>query len=124
VDLRIFTSPAGATYDDQLRVARAAEDAGYDAFSARRDAAELVRSVAQTVYVGRDDAEMTRRAAALGQEVADLNPFDLAGTVGQVVDQLGSWQSIGVTRFYLQLLDLSDIDQVELIAAEVAPQLT
>ncbi|MDF3048676.1 MAG: class F420-dependent oxidoreductase [Pseudonocardia sp.] len=88
-----------------------------------RDPAELVRSVAQTVYVGRDDAEVTRRAAALGQEVADLNPFDLAGTVGQVVDQLGSWQSIGVTRFYLQLLDLSDIDQVELIAAEVAPQL-
>ena len=64
-----------------------------------------------------------RRAAALGQEVAELNALDLAGTVGQVVDQLGSWQSIGVTRFYLQLLDLSDIDQVELIAAEVAPQL-
>jgi hypothetical protein len=28
-----------------------------------------------------------------------------------------------VTRFSLQLLDLSDVDQVELIAAEVAPQL-
>jgi F420-dependent oxidoreductase-like protein len=91
--------------------------------AAGRDAGELVRSVAQTVYVGRDHAEVARRAAALGQEVAALNPFDLAGTVDQVVDQLGSWQSIGVTRFYLQLLDLSDIDQVELIAAEVAPQL-
>ena len=55
--------------------------------------------------------------------MSELNPFDLAGSVAQVVDQLGSWQSIGLTRFYLQLLDLSDIDQVELIAAEVAPQL-
>ena len=33
MDLRIFTEPQqGATYDDQLRVARAAEDAGFDAF--------------------------------------------------------------------------------------------
>jgi alkanesulfonate monooxygenase SsuD/methylene tetrahydromethanopterin reductase-like flavin-dependent oxidoreductase (luciferase family) len=33
VDFRIFTEPQqGTTYQDQLRVARAAEDAGYDAF--------------------------------------------------------------------------------------------
>jgi F420-dependent oxidoreductase-like protein len=33
VDLRIFTEPQqGATYDDQLAVARATEDAGFDAF--------------------------------------------------------------------------------------------
>ena len=33
MDLRIFTEPQqGASYDDLLRVARAAEDAGYDAF--------------------------------------------------------------------------------------------
>src|SRR3712207_9406883 len=33
MDLRIFTEPQqGASYDDLLRVARTAEDAGYDAF--------------------------------------------------------------------------------------------
>ena len=33
MDLRIFIEPQhGATYDDQLRVARAAEDAGFDGF--------------------------------------------------------------------------------------------
>jgi alkanesulfonate monooxygenase SsuD/methylene tetrahydromethanopterin reductase-like flavin-dependent oxidoreductase (luciferase family) len=33
VDLRIFTEPQqGASYDDQLAVARAAEDAGFDGF--------------------------------------------------------------------------------------------
>ncbi len=33
VDLRIFTEPQlGASYDDLLRVARAAEELGFDAF--------------------------------------------------------------------------------------------
>ncbi len=33
MDLRIFIEPQqGASYDDQLRVAQAAEAAGYDAF--------------------------------------------------------------------------------------------
>jgi alkanesulfonate monooxygenase len=89
-----------------------------------RDPKEQVRSVAQTVYVGRDDAEVARRTAALGKSIDDLNPFDLAGTVAQVVDQLGTWRErTGISRFYLQVLDLADLDQVELIAAEVAPQL-
>jgi alkanesulfonate monooxygenase len=89
-----------------------------------RDPKEQVRSVAQTVYVGRDDAEVARRTAALGKSIDDLNPFDLAGTVAQVVDQLGTWRErTGISRFYLQVLDLADLDQVELIAAKVAPQL-
>jgi alkanesulfonate monooxygenase len=92
--------------------------------AAGRAPKEQVRSVAQTISVGRDDDEVARRAAALGKTVDDLNPFDLAGTVSSVVDQLGTWRErTGISRFYLQLLDLSDLDQVELIAAEVAPQL-
>ena len=47
----------------------------------------------------------------------------LAGTVAEVVDRLGQWRSRPGHRLYLQLLDLADLDQVELIAAEVAPQL-
>ena len=87
-----------------------------------RDPAELVRSVAQTVWVGRDDAEVARRAEAIGR--TEPGPNDVCGTVAQVVDQLGTWrEKTGTTRFYLQLLDLSDLDHVELIAAEVAPQL-
>jgi F420-dependent oxidoreductase-like protein len=89
-----------------------------------RDPAGLVRSVAQTVFVGRDDAEVARRAAAAGRAVGDLEPFTLAGTVGSVVDQLGTWRErTGATRFYLQVLDLADLDHLELVAAEVAPQL-
>ena len=111
-----------ATVDDVAaqfaRVDRACAEAG-------RDPATLARSVAQMTCVGRDDAEVARRAEAVGKKVDELNEFDLTGTVAQVVDQLGTWQErTGLSRFYLQILDLADLDHLELIAAEVAPQLT
>jgi alkanesulfonate monooxygenase SsuD/methylene tetrahydromethanopterin reductase-like flavin-dependent oxidoreductase (luciferase family) len=71
--------------------------------------------------IGRDDAEVARRAEAIGA-TTDGNP--LAGTPAQVVDALGTWRDrAGTTRAYLQLLDLADLDALELVAAEVAPQL-
>ncbi|NMH95980.1 TIGR03560 family F420-dependent LLM class oxidoreductase [Pseudonocardia acidicola] len=89
-----------------------------------RDPSQLIRSVAQTVCVGRDDTEVANRALAIGREVDDLRENGLAGTPAEVVDRLGTWRErTGVTRVYLQLLDLNDIDQIELIAAEVVPQL-
>jgi len=92
--------------------------------AAGRDPADLVRSVAQMTIVGRDDAEVARRMEAVDQKPDELAPFNLTGTVAQVVDQLGTWRErTGITRFYLQVLDLADLDHLELIAAEVAPQL-
>jgi F420-dependent oxidoreductase-like protein len=89
-----------------------------------RDPAELVRSVAHTIAVGRDDAEVRQRALTIGRDPADMKVNGLSGTVAEVVDRLGQWrEKTGITRIYLQLLDLADLDQVELIAAEVAPQL-
>jgi F420-dependent oxidoreductase-like protein len=87
-----------------------------------RDPAELVRSTAHTIAVGRDDAEVDRRMQAIGR--TDVRENGLAGTVDAVVDRLGQWrEQTGITRFYLQMLDLTDLDQIELIAAEVVPQL-
>jgi F420-dependent oxidoreductase-like protein len=80
-------------------------------------------SAAQTVCVGKDDAEVSRRADAIGQSVADLRAGGLAGTPNEIVDQIGRFAAIGTSRIYLQLLDLSDLDHLELIASEVAPQL-
>ncbi len=89
-----------------------------------RDPAELVRSVAHTIAVGRDDAEVRQRALTIGRDPADMRVNGLSGTVAEVVDRLGQWrEKTGITRIYLQLLDLADLDQVDLIAAEVAPQL-
>ncbi|MFC6090361.1 LLM class F420-dependent oxidoreductase [Saccharothrix lopnurensis] len=89
-----------------------------------RDPAEITRSAALVVCVGRDDAEVARRAAAIGREVDELRENGLAGTPAEVVDRLGTWRErTGITRAYLQVLDLADLDHVEFIAAEVAPAL-
>ncbi len=110
-------SPVDEVVAQFARVESACADVG-------RDPAQLVRSIAQPVCVGRDDAEVARRAEAIGRKADDLDPSAFAGTVAQVVDRLGTWRErTGVTRVYLQVLDLADLDHVELIAAEVAPQL-
>lgn len=42
----------------------------------------------------------------------------------QIVDQIGRWrEQTAITRVYVQVLDLTDLDQLEVVAAEVAPQL-
>jgi hypothetical protein len=47
-----------------------------------------------------------------------------AGTPTEVVDQLGRFGDAGATRAFLQILDLTDLDHLDLIAATVAPQLS
>jgi F420-dependent oxidoreductase-like protein len=84
---------------------------------------ELVYSAAQVVCVGRDDAELARRADVIGREVTELREDGLAGSPAEVVDRIAEFSAAGVTRLYLQVLDLSDLDHLELIAAQVAPQL-
>jgi alkanesulfonate monooxygenase len=89
-----------------------------------RDPAEITRSVALTTVVGRDEAELARRAAATGRELAELRTNGLAGSPAEVVDRLGSWrEKTGAGRFYLQILDLSDLDHIDLIASQVVSQL-
>jgi F420-dependent oxidoreductase-like protein len=79
-------------------------------------------SVAQTVGVGRDDAEARRRADAIGYDADDLRANGIAGTPQEVVDKLGTFAEAGATRAYLQVLDLSDLDHLALIADQVAPK--
>ena len=84
---------------------------------------ELVYSVAQVICVGRDDAEVARRAAAIGREVDELRENGLAGSPAEVVDRIGEFAGHGASRLYLQMLDLHDLDHLELLAAEVMRQL-
>ncbi|WP_024801139.1 LLM class F420-dependent oxidoreductase [Nocardia sp. BMG51109] len=110
----VDSATAAAQFD---RVDAAAREIG-------RDPGEITRSVAQVLCVGRDDAEIARRAAAIGREVAELKQNGLAGTPAEVVDKIARYrEATGITRLYLQVLDLSDLDHLELVAAEVAPQL-
>ena len=91
--------------------------------SAGRTAGSMTYSVALATVVGRDEAEFARRAAAIGREPGERRRTGPAGTPAEVVDTIGRFAAIGARTFYLQVLDLADLDHLELIAAEVAPQL-
>jgi len=88
-----------------------------------RDPAELTYSTALIAVAGRDEAEFARRAAAVGREPAELREHGLAGTAPEIVDRLGSLADSGVECVYLQIMDLSDLDHLEFLAAEVVPHL-
>jgi F420-dependent oxidoreductase-like protein len=80
-------------------------------------------SMAQTVVCGRTDQEIRRRAEAIGQDIQQLRERGLCGTPEEVAEKLTAFQQAGATRAYLQVLDLHDLDHLDLVAAEVAPQL-
>jgi F420-dependent oxidoreductase-like protein len=86
-----------------------------------RDPDGLTWSNALTVCVGRDEAEVVRRAEAIGRTPADLRANALAGTVPEVVDTIGRYAALGSQRIYLQVLDLADLEHLHLIADEVTP---
>ena len=86
-----------------------------------RDPDDLIWSNALTVCVGRDDAEVARRAEAIGRTADDLRANALAGTPQEVIDTIGRYAALGSQRIYLQTLDLADLDHLHLVAEEVMP---
>ena len=87
-----------------------------------RDPGSLIYSAAQIVCCGKDEATVSRRAATLGRDPAELRANGLAGTPAEVVDKIGAFAEAGVQTMYLQVLDLEDLDHLSDIAAEVLPQ--
>lgn len=88
-----------------------------------RDPASLRLSAAQELCCGRNDAEVARRAAVFGGDVEALRAQGLCGTPAELVDKIGRFAQAGATRLHLQVLDLTDLDQLDLVASEVVPQL-
>ncbi|MGQ0846249.1 MAG: LLM class F420-dependent oxidoreductase [Sporichthyaceae bacterium] len=111
-------APAAAAREQFDRVEEACRAIG-------RDPATMRRSAAQVVCVGRNEAEIARRAAAIGREVDELRQNGLCGTPAEVLDKLGAYaEATGIGRIYLQVLDVSDLAHLELIGAEVEPHMS
>jgi F420-dependent oxidoreductase-like protein len=102
-------APVEETAQMYERVAQACQQEGRDQLP--------VFSAAQTIACGRTEAEARKRAEAIGQTPP------LYGTPDQVVDQIGRFAELGATRLFLQVLDMSDLDHLDVIAAGVAPRL-
>jgi F420-dependent oxidoreductase-like protein len=84
----------------------------------------LVYSHAITVCCAASEVELCRRAERIGRDPEELRRNGAAGTPAEVLERLAAFADAGAQRAYLQLIDLDDIDHLELIAAEVMPQLT
>ena len=112
-------------FADEYNVAFQGVDETADVFGRVRAAVrrDIAYSAAQVLCVGRDEAELARRAAAIGREPKAVVEEGLAGTPAQVVDKIGRFAEMGASRLYLQTLDLSDLDHLELVASTVVPQL-
>ncbi len=98
------------------RVRRACEEAG-------RDPDTLRYTSALVVCCGSDEAEIAKRAAAIGREVGELRENGACGTPAEVAERIAEWGEAGATTAYLQVLDLVDLDHIRLIGREVAPLL-
>ncbi|MER8154004.1 LLM class F420-dependent oxidoreductase [Streptomyces sp. NPDC094472] len=125
------TPRLAAQYADEFNMPFASVEDSERQFGRVRDAAEaagrkgddLVYSNALVACVGKDDAEVARRAAAIGREVEELKENGLAGSPAEVVDKIGRYAQAGASRMYLQMLDLQDLDHLELISSQVQAQL-
>jgi alkanesulfonate monooxygenase len=116
-EFNVAFAPLGVAAAQYERVAEACAAIG-------RAPEELRRSAALVVAVGKDDAGLAQRAAAIGYSVEHLREVGVAGSPEEAVDTLGTWRErTGISRIYLQLLDVADLDHIELIAAEVMPRL-
>ena len=112
-----FNVPFGSvdTCREQFRRVRLACE------SVERDPDDLVWSNASVVCVGADERQFRRRAAAIDHDPDELRETAVAGTVGEAVEALGRFAEIGSERVYLQVLDLTDLEHLHLIAEEVRP---
>jgi alkanesulfonate monooxygenase len=84
-----------------------------------RDPGTMRFSIASPICLGADESEYARRAAAIDRQPDELRANGIAGTPDQVLANLNRWYEAGVDRVYAQVLDISDLDHLEAIAALV-----
>lgn len=88
-----------------------------------RDPETLILSAALVLCCGRDESEIAQRAAVIERGVPELREHGLAGTPAELVDKIGKFAEAGASRLYLQMLDLTDLGHLELVAASVLSQI-
>jgi F420-dependent oxidoreductase-like protein len=87
---------------------------------AGRDPASMNYSVTRTVFCGRNDSQIAQRASII-DTIPILRDTVISGSPARVADSIAQFAEAGIQTIYLRILDLHDLDQLELIAAEVMP---
>ena len=117
----VWMSPAEATAARE-RLDRACDVVG-------RDPASLPMSLMARCVVGTDEADYRRRLARVctlaGEDRAAAEAEDgerwIAGTVEQARERIEAYRVAGVRRFFLQHLDHTDVEAIDLLGSELLP---
>jgi F420-dependent oxidoreductase-like protein len=84
-----------------------------------RDPQTMVFSAALVLCCGENDAEVERRAGAIGRPADELRENGAAGSPSEVLAKIATFAEAGAERIYLQVLDLDDLDHLRLVADQV-----
>ncbi|GAA4192219.1 LLM class F420-dependent oxidoreductase [Microbacterium oryzae] len=126
------TPELAARHATEFNIAFQPEDVIADRFSRVRAACEQVGrapgslklSVALTTLAGGSAADLERRAARTGTDLAAFRAgHNFAGSADEIVEKASQLKELGATRLYFQLLDMNDLDHVAYLGEDVLPRL-
>src|SRR5487761_2583676 len=84
-----------------------------------RDPSSLKCSIALTTVCKESESAAAAGAAKIGREPAQLRADGLYGTPEMLAERLGDYAALGISRAYVQLLDVEDLEQVAFIGSEL-----
>lgn len=125
-----FNTVGGTPQEVRERFGRIRD--GLDA--ARREQSSVTTSLMTWVFVGKDEPEWKARVERARRNDPAAGPFEayledlsrdcILGTPDQAVERLRAYADAGVQRIVLNHELVDDLDMLELLAAEVFPQVT
>ena len=107
-----FNLPFSSPTDFQLQAERVRSACE----SLERNPESMVFSSAQVLCIGKTEEELLKRSKRIGRELSELRENGVAGTLDEAHERINSFQRLGVSRMYFQVLDEDDLDQVSLLA--------
>lgn len=116
-EFNIVFQPEDVIADRLQRVARACE-------AIDRDPATLKRTVGLTTLAGATDADLRRRAANTGVELVSFRArHTFCGDAAAIAERVSRLVALGAERVYFQMMDMTDLDHLAYLGAEVLPLL-
>jgi F420-dependent oxidoreductase-like protein len=87
---------------------------------AGREPGSVRRSMMTGCVFGKDDAALNRKIPFYGKTLEEVQQGGaVAGSVGEIRDQLGALEQAGLQRIMLQWLDLDDLESLEALAKAI-----
>jgi F420-dependent oxidoreductase-like protein len=127
-----FATEMNVSYQSPAVAAGTRERVRQACAAADRDPDTLAFSATMLLCCGRTQADVARRTAVVEQQmrnmttyrgIGDIASFGAVGSPAEVVNRISAYAKVGFDRVYLHFRDPADTEQLELVGAEVLPDL-